>query len=240
MRQRKPYITTIQSKIHRHPIIYGGDIIYKINHREKEMSGNKHLIVCQGEELEVFRYVKKLSNSNIIYNLCLMEFKHKVEDDAVLYYYSIGDRISLRELAETKGLRRRDLLSVVNAIVFALSEAKAYDLAQECFIIDSEFIYIGEVDSLITYIPFEINADPKAEFRRLVSYISANLTGGMKELNELSDIIKDDFTFEDIREYFHSAEELSPEGDGDEITGLETILGKLLMKRDYIEEVMAK
>ena len=80
--------------------------IYKINHREKEMSDNKHLIVCQGEELEIFQYVRKISDSDVAYNLHLMEFKHKVEDDDIMYYYTIGDRVSLRQMAETKGVKR--------------------------------------------------------------------------------------------------------------------------------------
>ena len=180
--------------------------LYNIKHREKEMSDNKYLIVCQGEELEIFQYVRIIANSETAYSLHLMEFKHKVEDDDIMYYYTVGDRTSLRELAETKGLSARSFLSAISSVAHALSEADKYGLAQECFIIDSSFVYIGEVDTLLAYVPFEINVDPKEEFRRLMNYISDKLIDGQKEFQEINAITKYDFSFSDICRYFNDVD----------------------------------
>jgi len=168
------------------------------------MSGNKYLIVSQGEELEIFKYVRIISSSDIVRNLHLMGFKHKVEDNDTMYYYTIGDRISLREIAETKGLRKKNFQSVISSIAYALSEAEKYGLVQSCFILDSSFIYVGEADdALLAYVPLEIAAEPKEEFRRLMGFMAGKLIDGQEEFKSIDARIKSDFSFGDLCKYFN-------------------------------------
>ena len=165
------------------------------------MSDNKYLLVWQGDELEIYQDVRIISDSDVAYNLHLMEFKHKIEEDDIMYYYTIGDRISLREMVEAKRLNKKNFFSIISYIAYAMSKAEKYELTHERFIIDSEFIYVGEVDTLLTYVPFEIQVDVKTEFRRLINFMADKLIDGGEDLKKINAIIKKDFSFEDIREY---------------------------------------
>jgi len=191
--------------------------MYNIKRREKEMSGNKYLLVYQGEELEIYQYVRIISDSDVVYDLRLMEFKHKIEDDDIVYYYTIGDRVSLRELAETRGLTKKDFFGVVSSVTNALSKSAKYGIANECFVIDSSFIYIGEVDTLLTCVPFENKTDVKAEFRRLIDFFADKLTDGKEELKKISAAVKNDFSFMDIIKCFDGADiDIGAEDAGDD------------------------
>ena len=173
-------------------------VIYKISYREKEISGNKYLLINQGEELEIFQYVKIISNSDICYALNFMIFKHKVEDTDIIYNYSVGDRASLQDIAESKGVNKNVFVSAILTLANSLARVSKFNLAQESVIIDKRFIYVGEVDTLLVYLPFEITVDVKAEFRRLMDYISDKLTDCQEEFDRVSAIIKSEYTFDDI------------------------------------------
>ncbi|MDR1687845.1 MAG: FHA domain-containing protein [Clostridiales bacterium] len=174
--------------------------MYKISHFEKDIGGNKHFIICQDEMIEYYEQVALVSKSDIINRMHLMDFKQKIEDDSVMYYYTVGDRMSLRSIAEEKGIGKSCFINVVTTIAESLSLASKYGLLEECFIIDKDYIFNGEIDTLLTYVPAEVSADVKAEFRRLMDFISDKLVDAKEEYNKISKIIKNDFTFEKIFE----------------------------------------
>lgn len=180
--------------------------MYSINHLEKEKSGNKFLIVCQGDNLEIFEYVKTISNPEVVNCLHLMDFKHKVEDNDIMYYYTIGDRVSLKETAENKGLSKSVFINIISTIVRAICEAREYGLSEKCFIIDRDFIYVGEVDTLLTYLPVEMTVDVKAEFRRLMDFLSDKLIDAKDVFEKIKKMIKTDFSFEELYSYCNDME----------------------------------
>ena len=175
--------------------------IYSITHRETEISDNRYLRIYQGSRDEIPEYVNIISDNEVAYDTCLMEFKRKVEDEESIYYYYIGDRVSLFEKAESSGISKTNFINIVYAVAYALTQADKYKLAQECFIIDSRFIYIGEVDALLAYVPFEMDADPKNEFRRLLGFISGKTLDEYEEFRSISAIAERDFTFKEINDY---------------------------------------
>ena len=175
--------------------------MYFLNHRTKEVVGNKHLLVVQGDELEIFQEVRILSDPKAVYDLQLMEFKNKVEEDNTVYYYTIGDRSSLLEIAEEKGLRRENFISVISTIANSLTQAKSYGLTQNHFVIDKDFIFLGEVDTLLTYVPLETDVDAKTEFKRLLTFFSGRLLDGREDFDAVSAITDSYFSFEDIQRY---------------------------------------
>jgi len=172
--------------------------VYRLNHREKELNDNKFLIICQGDEIEQYEHVNIISKQNAAYDLRLMEFKRKVEDDDSIYYYTVGDRISVKDLAESKGVSGDDFSKIIGTLAYALANAGKHRLSPECIIIDSEYVYIGEVDVLLTYVPVELANDVKAEFERFASYLSDKLFDRKKELDKFFSVIKKDYSFDEI------------------------------------------
>lgn len=131
----------------------------------ENMGASSYLTVTFPKEVQVIGYQMEMISSNQISHI--LEVSKRMVNGNMVAYYNISSRIKLSQILERRKLNRAELLCLIQGAVKAVQEGEEYQLSEDCFVMDPEYIYVvpDTCSPAFLYIP-----------------AAGQKTGGIKEL----------------------------------------------------------
>ena len=141
----------------------------RINYHFENSETGRYMALEIGEKQKpVWHHIEMISNNSDL-GLTVPLFMEK--EDKSFFSYKIESCISLAKYVEEKEIDAFDFCKFIRNILIKLSEAESYLLDKNCFILNSELIFVdhGLHDVSFIYFPCKTVTDINVELRELLS-----------------------------------------------------------------------
>lgn len=132
----------------------------------ENMGVSSYLTMTFPQDMPVVGYQMEMIASNQISHV--LEVSKRMVNGNIVAYYNISSRIKLSQILERRKLTRSELLCLIQGAVKAIQEGEEYQLPEEGFVMDPEYIYVipDTCSPAFLYIP--VSGQKNKEVRELL------------------------------------------------------------------------